>query len=309
MNCREFEEIVTLLVYDELSADPRAAAQAHAGECQVCRGRLEEVRRLQSVLNERARLEPSLTELAEARQALDEALDREQLGWRGLFHGWFSALHYRPAPALTVGLTLVLFGFGLGWTLRPRAGALTSGPQDLATSNMSASGLENMRINGISRVAPDPKTGGVRITMDAERRVTLEGSLDNPRIRQVLVYAVKSYDNAGIRRDTLDALRTQANNPTVRHALFYAMQRDPNVGMRLAALDCLRGLAWDSDLRQAFLNALENDKNPGVRVAAVDVLAQHADEQVLPTLEKIASSDSNRYVRLKCANAVMKLEK
>ena len=309
MNCREFEENVALLVYDELSGEARAVAEAHAAECQACRGRLEEVRRLHGVLNERPRLEPSLTELAGARRALDESLDREQLGWRGLFHGWLSALHYRPAPALTVGLTLVLFGFGLGWTLRPRAGALTSGPQGVATNNMSATGFENMRISGISRVAPDPKTGGVRITMDAERRVTLEGSLDNPRIQQVLVYAVKSYDNAGIRRDTLDALRTHVDNPTVRHALLYAMQHDPNVGMRLEALDSLRGLEWDADLRQAFLDALEHDKNPGVRVAAVDVLAQHADEQVLPTLEKIASSDSNRYVRLKCANAVMRLEK
>jgi hypothetical protein len=309
MNCREFEENATLLVYDELSAESRADAEAHAAGCEACRGHLEEVRRLRGVLNERPRLEPSLAELAEARRALDEALDREQLGWRGLYHGWLSALHYRPAPALTVGLTLVLFGFGLGWTLRPRAGTLTSGSQDLATNNMSASGLENMRISGISRVASDPKTGGVRITMDAERRVTLEGSLDDPRIRQVLVYAVKSYDNAGIRRDTLDALRTQADNPTVRHALLYAMQHDPNVGVRLTALDSLRGLAWDNDLRQAFLNALESDKNPGVRVAAVDVLARHADEQVLPTLEKIAATDSNRYVRLKCANAVMRLEK
>ena len=36
--------------------------------------------------------------------------------------------------------------------------------------------------------------------MDAERRMTLEGSLDNPQIQRVLVYAVKSYDNPGIRR-------------------------------------------------------------------------------------------------------------
>ena len=309
MNCREFEESVTLLAYDELSADVRTATEAHAAACQACRDKLEEFRRLRGVLNQRPRLEPSPTQLAEARQALDEALDSEQFGWRGLFQGWLSALHMRPAPALAVGMTLVLFGFGVGWTLRPRAGALTTGPQDLTTNSMSTSGLENMRISGISRVAPDPKTGGVRITMDAERRVTLEGSLDDPRIQQVLVYAVKSYDNAGIRRDTLDALRTHVNNPTVRHALLYAMQHDPNVGMRLEALDSLRGLEWDADLRQAFLDTLEHDKNPGVRIAAVDVLAQHADEQVLPTLEKIASSDSNRYVRLKCANAVMRLGK
>jgi hypothetical protein len=308
MNCREFEEGATLLVYDELSAEARVAAQAHAASCEACRTRLEELRGLQGVLNQRSRLEPSLPELAEARRVLDEALDREQLGWRGLYHGWLNALRLRPAPALAVGLTLILFGFGLGWTLRPRASALMPGPQDL-TSNAMSTGLENMRISGISRVAPDPKTGGVRITMDAERRVTLEGSLDDPRIQQVLVYAIKSYDNPGIRRDTLDALRTHMGDPKVRQALVFAMRNDANVGMRLEALDVLRGLKWDANLRQAFLETLERDKNPGVRVAAVDVLAQHADEQVLPRLEKIAATDSNCYVRLKCANAVMKLGK
>jgi HEAT repeat protein len=174
--------------------------------------------------------------------------------------------------------------------------------------------LENMRISGISRVVPDPQTGGVKITMDAERRVTLEGSLDDPKIQQVLVYAVKSYDNPGIRRDTLDALRSHADNPNIRQALIYAMRRDPNAGVRLEALEAVCSMKSSSDVHTALLEALEHDANPGVRVAAVDALIDHTEKEGcdVPTaraLKHLAATDGNAYVRLKCSSAMMKLGK
>jgi hypothetical protein len=183
----------------------------------------------------------------------------------------------------------------------------------VTSSSLAEADLENMRINDISRVAPDPKTGDVRITMDAQRRVTLEGSLDDPRIQQLLVYAVKSYDNAGIRRDTLDALRARAKSPNVRAALLYTMQHDPNVGNRLAALDAVRGMEGGEDLQQSLIEVLARDKNMGVRVESVDVLVDRLekegrDEAVLSALERLATSDPNRYVRLKCASELRKLE-
>jgi HEAT repeat protein len=164
-----------------------------------------------------------------------------------------------------------------------------------------------MRINGISRVAPDPRTGEVRITMDAEHRVSLEGSLDDPRIQQVLLYAVKSYDNPGIRRESLDALRAGGDKPIVRQALLYTMQQDPNLGVRLAALDEVRGLEWGPDLQDAFLGVLTRDNNDGMRVAAVDILTGHTNASLLPALQRLAATDSCPYVRMKAAGAVRNL--
>jgi len=254
--------------------------------------------------------------LVECRQGLADALDRERLGWHGLVREWLSFLQLPPqrvAPRLAFVLTLVVFGFCLGWTLRPRAaGVLPSPPGSAATSSVADADLENIRISDISRVAPDPKTGDVHITMDAQRRVTLEGSLDDPRIQQLLVYAVKSYDNAGIRRDTLDALRARSKNPNVRAALLYTLQHDPNVGNRLAALDAVRGMQGGADLQQSLIEALEHDRNIGVRVESVDLLVdqmerQGGDEAILSELGRLATSDSNSYVRLKCASALRKL--
>jgi hypothetical protein len=316
MTCKEFEQYLTLDLYGELPPEQRAGYEAHLAGCVNCQAGRREVRGLHEVLAQRPRIEPSPDFLVECRQALVEALDRERLGWHGLLREWLSFLQLPPqhvAPRLAFALSLIVLGFGLGWTLRPRAvRVVPAAPANVTTAGLADADFENMRINDISRVAPDPKTGDVRITMDAQRRVTLEGSLDDPHIQQLLVYAVKSYDNAGIRRDTLDALRARPKNPNVRAALLYTMQHDPNVGNRLAALDAVRGMEGGDDLHQSLIQVLEHDRNMGVRVESADLLVDQVekegrDEAILRALARLATSDSNRYVRLKCASALRKL--
>src|SRR5208282_19693 len=242
MNCQKLEENLPLLLYGELSAWEQAACDEHLAGCAMCRAAREKVEQLHQVLAQRPQGEVSAALLAEARMALDEALERQQHGWWALWRNGLPMLRVQPASGFALGLTLVLLGFGLGWGLRPHAGKLTSGGLEVNNAGVASPDLENMRISGISRIAPDPQTGGVKITLDAERRVTLEGSLDDPKIQQVLVYAVKSYDNPGIRRDTLDALRSHADNPNIRQALLYAMRHDPNAGVRLEVLEAVCNL-------------------------------------------------------------------
>jgi len=314
MNCQEFEENLPLLLYGELPPEERAACEEHLAVCPSCRVAREKFERFHQVLAQRPPAEVSPGMLAEARRALDEALEREEHGWRALWHHSFPILRFEPASGFALALTLVLLGFGVGWGLRPHAGALTAGAPGVNRSSVANPDLENMRIRDISDVAPDPQTGGVKVTLDAERQITLEGSLDDPRIQQVLVYAVKSYDNPGIRRDTLDALRSHADNPTIRQALIYAMRHDANAGVRLEALGAVCNLESKADVDTALLDALEHDANPGVRVAAVDALIDRTEKEgcdlsTAQALEHLATADSNPYIRLKCANAVMKLGK
>ena len=319
MNCKEFEEYLTLNLYGDLPPEQRAPFEAHLAGCANCQATREQVRRVHELLAQRPRLEPSPDFMVECRQALAEALDREQLGWHGLIREWFPSLQLPPrwaATRIAFTLSLVVFGFGLGWTLHPRTVSVMRPSErgNVTTSSLAGADLADMRINDISGVAPDPKTGDVRITMDAQRRVTLEGSLDDPKIQQVLVYAMKSYRNAGIRRDTLDALRGHADDPNIHQALIYAMRHDPNAGVRLEALKAVRNTTPGDDVHTALLEAIEHDANPGVRVAAVDALInptgnEDFDAPTVRALEHLATADSNPYVRLKCANAMMKLEK
>jgi predicted Ser/Thr protein kinase len=225
-----------------------------------------------------------------------------------------SAVTDRPySVGAAIVVLAVALGFGLGWALRPRPrrlGPVTPGGTE---TWLAGPDLSDLRIRHISEVALDPQSGEVRITLDAERRVTLKGSLDDPRIRQVLVDAVRGYYNPGIRRDTLEALRTRRDNPSVRAALLYAMRHDANAGVRLEALRTVQGMEPGRDVQEALLGALEHDTNQGVRVAAVNALIERAaeegpDEAVMPVLVKLAANDPNAYVRLQCQAAVRKME-
>ena len=311
MNCNDFNENLPLLMYDELPVEERAACEAHVAACSHCHSLLEESSRLQTLLKGRTSLEPAPDLLVRCRQALDEALDREEMGWGAALREWLPRLGIvRPAGAVAT-LSLVVLGFGLGWTLRPRAGNLVPGVEK-DVSPVSTMGLGDARISGISQVSPDPKTGGVRITLNAERRMTLEGSLDDDNVRKVLVYALKSYDNPGIRVDTLEALRASGNNPSVQPELLYTLRNDPNLGVRLEALKAVRRMNWNPEVRQALLDVVHQPKaNQGLRGAVVDELVKHAvkdkDEVALSALEQLAANDPNDYVRLKSLRALVAL--
>lgn len=308
MDCQRVEESLPLYFYDELGGEPRAEIEAHLAACPRCAATAEEFRRLRAALAERPALEPSPDLLVRCRYDLEEALDRETTGWRALVRSGFGLWPTGSSRQATAALAILLVGFSLGWAMRQQPATPAPGQGNGGSSWMGAD-LSNLRINGISRVTPDPQTGEVHITLDAERRLTLEGSLDDARIQQVLLYAMKSYENPGIRRDTLEVLRQHGTNPSVRAALLYALRNDPNGGVRLEVLQAVDDLAWSPEVRGVLLEALLKDTNAGVRVAALNALLEHPDEQVLPTLEQLANEDKNPYVRLRCAKAVRELSR
>jgi len=308
MDCRNAEERLPLYLYDELAEAERAELDAHLAACAACAGALAELRRLHGALESRPRLEPSPDLLARCRLDFDEALDRETTGWRALIRSGFGLWPIGATFRVSTALAVLLVGFSMGWAVRQQTAPLRS-PRAANINPWMGADLSGLRISGISRVTPDPQTGMVHITMDAERRLILEGSVDDPRIQQVLLYAVKNYENPGIRHDTLEVLRSRSTDPAIREALLYALRHDPNDGVRLEALQSIRELAWSPEVRAAILEALQKDTNPGVRITAINVLLEHADEAVMPALQEVAKRDSNPYVRMRCANAVRELSR
>ncbi len=321
MSCKEFDESLALSPYDEMSPEDRAKLDSHLKVCAECRAHLEQMHRLHRLLAEHPASEPSPELLAECRMALDEAIDRElsAVSWKRLWAELWSGLTALPMTRASWAVAVLLFGVGLGWTLRPLLSKVTSSTEVPVTSPTNRSGvispspdLSNMRINAITQVAPvqdAASNGEVRITVDAERRMTLQGSLDDPHIRQVLEDALKSYSNPGIRRDSLAALQGGADRlPSVRNAVLYALKNDPNPGVRLEALRAVRKFDWSPEIQQALLQSLAPDNNPGVRVGALDILVQHADKSTLPVFERLATGDSNRYVRMKSIRAIRMIE-
>jgi len=175
MTCQELQENLPLLLYGELSTGEQAACDEHLAGCANCRADREKFEQLHQVLAQRPPVQVSAALLAESRLSLDEALERQQHGWLALWHNGLPILRFQPSSGFALALTLILGGFSLGWGLRPQAARLASGGAGINEAGVASSpDLQNMRISGISSVAPDPQTGGVKITMEAERRVNQE---------------------------------------------------------------------------------------------------------------------------------------
>jgi len=311
MKCEDLEQLSSLYVYDELPPGERRDFEGHLAGCDACRRNLAHAQRLDRFLRQCPEPEVTPDLLARCRASLDDALDREQLGWRAMLRGWLWSFGPLPVTRAAAVLTLVVFGFGLGWTLRPRVDSLEPTTANRNASAFNAADLNNLRIRSITQVAPGPQSGGVRITLDAERRVTLEGSMDDPRIRRILVDTMKGYENPGIRRDTLDILRMRTHDPSVREALMYALH-DGNVGVRLEALKTVQTMECGVDTHEGLIKVMESDPNAGIRTAAIDALVQHleeegTDETVLEALERLANHDQNPHVRMRSLAALRKL--
>ncbi|MFZ0793556.1 MAG: HEAT repeat domain-containing protein, partial [Candidatus Korobacteraceae bacterium] len=141
-----------------------------------------------------------------------------------------------------------------------------------------------------------------QIKINYERMVpdSVEGSVSDPQIQELLTFAAKdNNNNSGVRLDSVDALNSKPDDPRVREALTYALRYDSNPGVRLKALDGLGNyVKQDIRVRNAVLEALLNDSNLAVRRGALEALDPvRADTSVRMALQQLAKEDPSPYIR------------
>ena len=305
MNCDNFNQNAALYVYDELEDDLRHDLERHARSCASCSRELEQLRAVKTIFAAEEVPEPSPSMLASARMRLQESLENTAPAhsWTRFFTfdiaGWMHQM--RLAPALTA--LLIIAGFA--------GGALTTyrvAPHPVSTTTTVAP--QEASIGGISGITQDPNDPKiVHIKYDRLLPDQAQGSVDDPKIQQLLMFAAQSNRNAGVRIDSVNALAQNPDDAHVREMLIYSLRYDKNPGVRLKALDALRDyVASDTRVRDAVLDALLNDMNPGVRTEAISMLQSvKADTSVRETLVALASRDKDNAIRLQAKRMLASL--
>jgi len=133
----------------------------------------------------------------------------------------------------------------------------------------------------------------------------IEGSLDDPAIRQLLMLASQNSASAGVRDNSVSLLAAECRAghgckaQGIRDALMVALRYDKNSGVREKALKGLEPyVAEDQRVRDAMLEALLNDSDPKIRTAAINILQPvEGDTSVRQVLHSVANSDRNPYIR------------
>jgi anti-sigma factor RsiW len=304
MKCEWVRENIVLYVYNELADDARYELEQHVARCTDCATELKSSRKLHATLSQFPVDEPTPNLLAASRMRLQESLETAEQGgfWQRLVFDPAAWLHQiRFSPALAAVILIVGFAGGVGTTYQlfgNRTPIVGTAPAPAQSS-----------ITGIRSVSQEPGSNQVTIKYDTVSTQEAQGSLNDQRIQQLLLFAARNNYNSGVRMDSVDLLTQQPNDTHVREALMYALRYDSNPGVRLKALDGLGSYVKnDVRVRDAVLEALVNDSNPGVRTEALRLLEPvRADSSVRVVLQKLAEGDQNQYIRSQARTALAQL--
>ena len=298
MKCEWVKENVLLYVYNELPDDARYELEQHLARCADCSAELKTTRKFHALLSELPVEEPSPNLVAASRMRLQEGLETAEQGrfWHRLIFdpaAWFRQVRF--APALAAAIFIVGFAGGIGTTYKVVSG--NGGAAGIASGPAGAPVQSS--ITGIQSITQDSGSNHISIKYNTVSTQEAQGSLNDQRIQQLLLFAARNNYNSGVRMDSVDLLTQEPNNTHVREALIYALRYDSNPGVRLKALDCLGAyVKSDPRVRDAILEALVHDSNPGARTEAMHLLEPvRADSSVRAELQKLATSDQNQYIR------------
>lgn len=298
MKCEWVKENILLYVYNELADDARYEVEQHLARCADCAAELKATRIFHATLSSLPVEEPTPNLLASSRMRLQEALETTEQGglWQKLtFDPWAWLRQMRFSPALAAALLIIGFAAGIGTTYS----IVGNRPTSTAQLPETAAVPTQASISGIRSVIQEPGSDKVTIKYDATTPQQAEGSINDQKIQQLLLFAARNNYNSGVRMDSVDLLTQKPDDVRVREALLYALRYDSNPGVRLKALEGLSSYVKDDvRVRDTLLEALMNDSNAGVRTRALQLLEPvRADSSVRVVLQRLAQDDKNVYIR------------
>ncbi len=309
MKCEWVRENILLYVYNELADDARYELEQHLGRCPECAAELKSARAFHAALSKLPVQEPTPNLLASARMRLQEGLETAPQG------GWWQRLTFDPAnwlrqmrfsPALAAVIFMIGFGGGIGAMSRLKPATDLGSVQNVETAPVTP---DQASITGIRSVVQEPGSNQVTIKYDTVHTEQAQGSLNDQRIQQLLLFAARNNYSSGVRMDSVDLLTQKPDDTRVREALIYSLRYDTNPGVRLKAIEGLGSYVKDDTrVRDAVLRALMEDNNQGVRTQALLLLQPvKADSSVRGALQQLAEKDQNQYIRSQARTVLAQL--
>jgi hypothetical protein len=313
MKCQSARDCIVLLNYGELPDELAGVLEQHLIGCEDCTEELEAFQRFEERLATTPVLEPTPNLLAQSRMRLDDALDMmpphgflTQL--RTNFYRWLG--NVQSAPALA---TLLLgMGFLVGNFTHRYQVAQTPKPTTVLTVNHPTEGV----IANVTGIVQTPNSELVQVNYNKIVPESMEGSLDSPEIRKLLLAGTTAAAAPGVRMNSVSLLTDEckaghACQPTadgggIRHALMVSLRYDEDAGVRMKALEGLeRYIGQDQHVRDAVLEAVAHDRDAEVRRTAIGLLEPvQSDSSVRQVLRTVATQDANPYIRTASYNAL-----
>jgi hypothetical protein len=311
MNCELAHERIVLAAYGELPDEQIHELDRHLTGCAECREEREQLLALRTLAAVHPVVEPPANLVARSRLRLEEALDAlpprrwyERVSQRLI--NSVASLQAAPAAAML----LLVIGAGAGSLggyeyAQGRAAHAAASAAQTASAPITPVAIEPADVASISSITQQPNSNLVEVNYKQLVPQRIQGSLDDPAIRQLLMMASEDAASAGVRDNSVGLLAAECraghscNAAGIRDALMVALRYDRNEGVREKALEGLQPyVAEDMRVRDAVLEALLNDSSPRIRTAAINALEPvGADTSVRQVLYSVANSDQNPQIR------------
>jgi len=164
-------------------------------------------------------------------------------------------------------------------------------------------------VANVTGIVKTPNSELVQVNYNRVVPETMEGSLDSPEIRQLLLIGTNPAATDPVRLNSVALLTSEcqaghACQPTpdgngIRQALMVSLRYDHDAGVRMTALKGLqRYVGQDSHVRDAVSEALMSDPDASVRKAAIGLLGPvRSDSSVQQVLRTVSTQDTNPYIR------------
>lgn len=305
MTCAEARQNFSLYLYGELDFTTEELFEGHIAGCEQCTAALTAERQWHEAVTSRP-AEVPLDLLARCREDLRDSLSVVREAREPAWIRWLDSLGFRSnawSMRLATASLLICLGFGISRLLE-RHGLPNPGIVDGFTSEMNLLDPVRAHVRMIEPTGDDR----VQLVVDEVREHIVSGSLNDGRIRRLLLAASKDPTDPTIRVDSVEMLK-DADGDDVREALFDTAQHDPNAGVRLKAIEALSRFANDSSTRRTLLFVLSHDESPYVRTQAIDLLVTpeavgSLSPQLADALQSVMRSDPDQYVRMRCRQAL-----
>jgi hypothetical protein len=313
MKCEIAQQGIVLVTYGELPDEEVASLEEHLAECEGCDRELKALLAMHEALAYRPMIEPSPNLVAHSRMRLDEDLDSIPphgllTRLRSNLYAWLG--HIQSAPALVTLLVGVGF-LGGDFTYRYQVAHQPKLPTSVVVSSPTNGSIAN-----ISGIVQTPNSEIVQVSYNRVVPETMQGSLDDPNIRQLLLIGTKAAATNSVRTDSVGLLASEClvghecvggpDGGGIRNALLVSLRYDKSPVVRLKALDGLQPyVAQDPRVRDALLEALMHDGNANVRTKAISLLAPvESDSSVRQVMRTVSTTDENPYIRTVSTHAL-----
>jgi anti-sigma factor RsiW len=312
MNCELARERIVAAAWQELSDEQAHELERHVGACPECQRECEQVLALKVLMEANPVQEPAPNMVARARLRLDEVIDtlppkRWYERWSTL--AWNNFARLQSAPVAVVILLVVGGGAGsLGgyeYAQSRVAHAATTQTAGASKTDSAAALPALASVASVSGIVRQPNSEIVDVSYNQVVPRQIEGSLDDPQIRQLLMLATEDASSPGVRDDSVGLLAAECRaghscQPSgIRDALMYVLRNDKSVAVRQKALQGLEPyVSEDNRVRDAVLESLMNDNDPRIRSKAISMLEPvEADTSVRQVLYSVSTTDNNPQIR------------